>query len=55
MTRPRRRLLYLILSVPLLNLIAALLYMAGMAWLEGEPRGFWRSLEFAAAPGPAAR
>ena len=48
MTRPRRRLLLLILAIPVLNLVAALLYMAGMTWLEGEPRGFWRSLEFAA-------
>jgi Trk K+ transport system NAD-binding subunit len=44
----RRRLLLLIASLPVLVVAAGLLYMAGMALLEGEPRGFWDSLEFAA-------
>lgn len=48
MTRPRRRLLMLVLAVPVLNVLAAVVYMAGMAGLEGDPRGFWRALEFTA-------
>lgn len=47
MQRSRRRLLWLIVSLPVVVVASALLYMAGMAWLEGEPRGFWQSLEWA--------
>ncbi len=35
-------------ALPILILVSALLYMAGMAVLEGESRGFWRSVGFAA-------
>jgi Trk K+ transport system NAD-binding subunit len=48
MRRSRRRLLLLIGFLPILVFAAALLYMAGMAWLEGSPRGFWQSVEWAA-------
>jgi Trk K+ transport system NAD-binding subunit len=44
----RRRLLLLIASFPVILLVAALLYMWAMAHLEGDPRGFWDSLEFVA-------
>ena len=47
MRRSRRRLLLLILSLPVLVFLAALLYMGGMAWLEGTPRSFWQSVEWA--------
>jgi len=42
----RRRLLLLIASLPVLVVLGALLYRAGMASLEGEPRGFWESVAF---------
>lgn len=48
MRTSRRRLLLLIASLPVLVVAAGLLYMAGMALLEGDPRGFWDSLQFAA-------
>lgn len=48
MRRSRRRLLLLICFLPFLVFAAALLYMAGMAWLEGSPRTFWQSVEWAA-------
>lgn len=48
MRRSRRRLLLLIGFLPILVFAAALLYMAGMAWLEGSPRTFWQSVEWAA-------
>lgn len=48
MTSSQKRLLLLIASVPFLVLFAALLYMAGMHHLEGEPRSFWASLGWAA-------
>ncbi|HEX3129691.1 MAG TPA: NAD-binding protein [Thermoanaerobaculia bacterium] len=48
MRRSRRRLLLLIGFLPVLVFSAALLYMAGMAWLEGSPRSFWQSVEWAA-------
>jgi Trk K+ transport system NAD-binding subunit len=48
MRRSRRRLLLLMLALPLLTVAAALLYMWGMAELEGKPRDFWQSLEWAA-------
>ncbi len=47
MRRSRRRLLLLILTLPLLVFLAASLYMVGMAWLEGTPRSFWQSVEWA--------
>lgn len=47
MRRSRRRLLLLILSLPVLVFLAAVVYMAGMAWLEGSPRTFWQSVEWA--------
>lgn len=48
MTRPRRRLLLLLLALPLFLVGCALVYMTGMSLLEGQPRGFWQSLEWAA-------
>ncbi|HSN87708.1 MAG TPA: NAD-binding protein, partial [Thermoanaerobaculia bacterium] len=47
MRRSRRRLLLLMLTLPLLAVVTALLYMWGMAELEGKPRDFWQSLEWA--------
>ncbi|HBL29010.1 MAG TPA: hypothetical protein DD490_19420 [Acidobacteria bacterium] len=47
MTRSRKGLLLLVLALPVLVLVAALLYMAGMAWLEGQPRSFWQAVEWA--------
>jgi Trk K+ transport system NAD-binding subunit len=47
MRRSQRRLLLLIGFLPVLVFAAALLYMVGMAWLEGSPRGFWQSVEWA--------
>jgi Trk K+ transport system NAD-binding subunit len=47
MRRSRRRLLLLILSLPVLVVVSAVLYMLGMALLEGEPRTFWQSVEWA--------
>jgi Trk K+ transport system NAD-binding subunit len=47
MRRSRRRLLLLILSLPVLVLFASTVYMVGMAWLEGTPRTFWQSVEWA--------
>lgn len=48
MTRSRRSLLLLILSLPVLVLLCAWLYQAGMAALEEKPRNFWDSLGWAA-------
>ncbi len=48
MKRSRKGLLFLLLSLPFLVLAAALLYMLGMAWLEGEPRSFWQAVGWAA-------
>lgn len=48
MSSSRRRLLLLIGAFPLLLVGVALSYMVAMAQLEGEARGFWRSLEWAA-------
>ena len=47
MRRSRQRLLLLILTLPILVVVSALLYMGGMALLEGEPRTFWQSVEWA--------
>jgi len=48
MSSSRRRLLLLIGAFPVLLVIVALLYMTAMGQLEGETRGFWESLEWAA-------
>jgi Trk K+ transport system NAD-binding subunit len=47
MRRSRRRLVLLILGLFLTLLASALLYQWGMAGLEGRPRTFWQSLEWA--------
>jgi Trk K+ transport system NAD-binding subunit len=47
MLRSHKRLLVLLGSLVLLLVIAALLYMAGMDYLEGKPRGFWAAFEWA--------
>ncbi len=46
--RSTRGLLLWVASLPTVALLLALLYMAGMNYLEGSPRGFWWSLEWAA-------
>ena len=46
--RSTRGLLLLLASLPVAVLVLALLYMAGMHYLEGNARGFWWSLEWAA-------
>ena len=48
MLRSQKRLLALVVSLAVLVVVSALLYMLGMSYLEGQERGFWRSLEFAA-------
>ncbi len=48
MQRSQKRLLALVSVLPILVLLSALVYMAGMAQLEGEPRGFWQSIGWAA-------
>ena len=48
MERPRKRLLGLVAALPVLVLLGALIYMVGMAQLEGEPRGFWHAVSWAA-------
>ena len=48
MLRSQKRMLALVGSLILLLVACALLYMLGMSRLEGETRGFWRSLEFVA-------
>lgn len=47
MKRSQKRLLALILSLIGVLLVAALLYMMGMNHLEGKPRGFLQSIEWA--------
>ncbi len=47
MKRSQKRLLVLILSLLAVLVVAALLYMFGMNHLEGKPRGFLQSLEWA--------
>jgi len=46
--RSTRGLLLLFASLPAAVLLLALLYMEGMEYLEGSPRSFWWSLEWAA-------
>ena len=48
MLRSRKRLLALVAVLPVLVLLAALIYMLGMARLEGETRGFWQAIGWAA-------
>lgn len=47
MSRARQRLLLLLGAVPVLLLLSTFAYMAGMRWLEGEPRDFLKSLTWA--------
>jgi Trk K+ transport system NAD-binding subunit len=47
MQRSSRRLMFLILGLIAFVLLAALLYQVGMARLEGKPRSFLQSLEWA--------
>ena len=47
MTRLQKRLLALIGGLLFLIALTALLYMAGMTYLEDKPRGFWDALEWA--------
>jgi Trk K+ transport system NAD-binding subunit len=47
MRRSRRRLAALVLGLFLTVLASTFLYMWGMAGLEGKPRTFWQSLEWA--------
>ena len=48
MQRSQRRLIALIVGLAILLVVSALVYMVGMDRLEGQQRGFWRSLAFAA-------
>ena len=48
MERSKKRLLGLVAALPILVLLAALVYMVGMAELEGEPRGFWQAIGWSA-------
>ncbi|MEP7013059.1 MAG: NAD-binding protein [Acidobacteriota bacterium] len=49
MRKPQKRLILLIVVAPtILVLVSGLLYMSGMRLLEGQPRGFWDSLSWAA-------
>ncbi len=45
MLRSQKRLLVLLAALPLMLIAMAILYVLGMAYLEGEPRGFWQGLE----------
>jgi Trk K+ transport system NAD-binding subunit len=47
MTGLKKRLLALIGCLILLIVVTALIYMAGMTYLEDKPRGFWDALEWA--------
>ncbi len=47
MRRSRKRLLYLFLGLVVVVAGSALLYKWGMAGLEGKPRTYWESLEWA--------
>jgi Trk K+ transport system NAD-binding subunit len=46
--RSTRRLLLLVASMLVAVVLLALLYMGGMRYLEGDPRDFWWSIEWAA-------
>jgi Trk K+ transport system NAD-binding subunit len=47
--RSRQRLLLLLAAVPVVVVALALVYQQGMASLEGQRRGFWDSIEWAAS------
>jgi len=47
MRRLHKRLLALVSALLLLLILTTLLYMVGMNYLEGKPRGFWDALEWA--------
>jgi Trk K+ transport system NAD-binding subunit len=47
MLRSKRRLLALTVALFLMLVVSTLLYMVGMSYLEGEPRTFWQSFEWA--------
>lgn len=47
MSRSQKRLLMLLGALTLLLVVTAVLYMAGMTYLEGKPRNFWDALEWA--------
>ena len=47
MTRSQKRLLALAAALIVLLILTAVLYMAGMTYLEGKPRNFWDALEWA--------
>jgi len=47
MLRSHKRLLLLLASIVLLVIVTAVLYMLGMQYLEGKPRGFWDAFEWA--------
>src|ERR1700751_4557685 len=48
MRRSRKRLILLFGTFLLLLIGAALLYMFGMQYFEGNPRNFWQALQWAA-------
>jgi len=48
MLRPNRRFIALVGLLAAILVGMALLYMLGMEYLEGKPRSFWESLEWAA-------
>ncbi|MFA7268740.1 MAG: NAD-binding protein [Sterolibacterium sp.] len=45
--RSTKRLIILLASLPAVIVILGYIYMLGMAYLEGTPRGFWASIEWA--------
>jgi Trk K+ transport system NAD-binding subunit len=47
MSRSQKRLAALAAALALLVIATALIYMAGMTYLEGKPRNFWDALEWA--------
>lgn len=48
MSNSLKRLIIVLGAIPVLLLLATFAYMVGMSWLEGSPRDFWQSLEWAA-------
>ena len=48
MQKPYLRILALMGILLGLLLVSTVLYMLGMGYFEGEPRGFWSSMEWAA-------
>jgi Trk K+ transport system NAD-binding subunit len=47
MTRLQNRILLLLGAVPVMIVLAAIIYMSGMTYLEDSPRSFWDSIGFA--------